>query len=253
MSLSDEEKGRWALISQFSLFHGGPVFFGLPPDKSQSPKISNGTMTFIDLGQGPIGITCSHVIQGYREKFRDDSGIIFQIGQDLRFNPLEYLISDNPRLDLATFDLRGGRLAKALSTEPPGNLCWRPKFWPPRMVAEGDVIMSLGGFPGVLRMAISWDEIMFAAVTHGMSPVTSATDEYFVCRFEHESWINVSGAPESSLEFNDFGGMSGGPVFIARESYLEFVGVISRYGPTLDLLHVALARFVNPDGTITEN
>lgn len=58
-------------LSKFPLLFAKAAFFGQRPSPKKPTKIRNGTIALIDLGKGPIGITCQHVIEGYR-KYRDN-------------------------------------------------------------------------------------------------------------------------------------------------------------------------------------
>ena len=88
-------------LSKFPLLFAKVAFFGDRPSRNWPAKINNGTITLVDLGNGPLGLTCHHVLKEYR-KVRDATpGVTFQIG-NVEIDPLEQLIDENRRLDLAT-------------------------------------------------------------------------------------------------------------------------------------------------------
>ena len=68
------------ITSRYALHYGKAAFFGSPPNAPGESWIKNGTIAFVDLGNGPIGITCAHVIKGYREEKSAHPTTIFQIG-----------------------------------------------------------------------------------------------------------------------------------------------------------------------------
>src|SRR3569623_1066717 len=127
MAWTDEQKRRLAagpyglLTTRFALQFGKAVFFGPPPPLPEGKTVYNGTITFVDFGKGPLGITYAHVIEGFRERRAENPRIIFQFGH-CEFDPLERLIGEDTRLDLATIDLKG-KLDEILTKEAPGNQC----------------------------------------------------------------------------------------------------------------------------------
>ncbi|MDE2291769.1 MAG: hypothetical protein KGL53_06770 [Elusimicrobia bacterium] len=236
------------LASRHALRFGKAAFFGLPPRHSKGEAVNSGTITFVDLGNGPIGITCAHVMERYRQRRMEDSRIIFQIGH-FDFDPLNYLIAENRELDLATIDLGQGRMERILTPEAPGNCVHIPPRWPPQEVREGDVILSLGGFPGAMRKTLSANNLLFGAYSISGVRVDSSSEKHFACHFERQYWVSPN-SPEESREFCEYGGLSGGPVFIDRKMYFEFAGIIKEYNEKLDVLYASKVSFIRRDGTI---
>jgi len=80
-------------LSKFPLLFAKTVFFGPRPSPERTADINSGTVTLADLGEGPLAITCQHVISCYRQRFDVDDGIIFQIGH-VSLDPLAQLVGE---------------------------------------------------------------------------------------------------------------------------------------------------------------
>ena len=69
-------------------------------------RARNGTAFFVDAGEGPFGVTASHVLEGWREDSRTNRIRSLQLS-DLAFE-LEgrhRIIAEHPGMDLATFHI----------------------------------------------------------------------------------------------------------------------------------------------------
>ena len=101
-------------LGKFPLLFASSVLFGQRPSMGRASKISSGSVSLVDFGQGPLAVTCEHVIAGYREMKEVYGDVVFQIG-DAILDPLEQLIDENARLDLATIQLTETQ-AKTITT-----------------------------------------------------------------------------------------------------------------------------------------
>ena len=239
-------------MTKFPLRFAKAVFFEDLPDVKSGHTVINGTVTLVDLGSGQMAITCSHVLDGYRERLKESNKVVFRIGNVI-LNPLEYLIdeSSGSELDLATLNLKEINIKEISLGKEIGTSFFRPVTWPPDDVKVGDFI-AFGGFPGKLREQTSSGDLIFGSFSSGASEVSSVNDEYFVCQFEREYWVESLGI-KSEKNLRELGGLSGGPVFIMRKLYWEFVGIIYQFSTDYDLLYIRKAKFINKDGSISQN
>jgi hypothetical protein len=235
-------------MAKFPLLFATTVCFGQRPSKNRPSEVRNGTISLIDLGEGPLAVTCEHVIAGYSEMTKLHDNLVFQIG-DVEINPLEQLIDKNARLDLATIRLTENQLKSITSEGEIGSCVFQPKAWPPETVKEGEFI-AFGGFPGGLRTVASFDEYVFDSWSCGGTKISSVSEGQFVSAFEREYWVKSFGA-EHHLTINALGGLSGGPAFINRGLYWDFVGIVSQYHENFDAMFFAAASALCPNGTIT--
>jgi hypothetical protein len=223
------------------------VVIGEPPSKSHSSKINNGTITFVNLGKGPIGITCAHVIDGYRHFLDYLDSPLFQIG-GVAFDPLAQLIDESAELDLATIRFTEEQESEITKGGEIGSAFIQPRMWPPQNVRPDQFVM-FGGFPGATRERYGYDEIVSSSWSSGLHPVASTHEERFSIQFEREFWRCAFGYPDQ-CDLRELGGMSGGPAFVDRGMHFELVGFIYEYSAEFDLMFFRHASSVAPDGTI---
>ena len=237
-------------MAKFPLRFAKAAFFGDRPAKQKPQNVNHGTVTLLELNGRPIALTCSHVLDAYR-RIHAKPNVIFQIG-NLKFNPLERIIdeSESSKLDIVTIDLQGLNLKELMGPEEIGSSFFTPVQWPPKSIQQGEFV-AFGGFPGVWRQNVSWYEMIFDSWSSGSTQVSLVREEYFVCQFEREYWIesfNIHG--HDGLDLHKLGGLSGGPVFIYRNIYWEFIGMIYEFSENFDLMYVRPASLLLEDGTI---
>lgn len=239
--------------ARYPLIFASPIAFGGRPRRDSEFKVKNATVSLLRLDCGPIAVTAQHVIEGYRKLADEGIDLILQIGDALIKDPLARLIDESKQHDLATLRLKEHEL-KAIGRhhEKISKQAYEPMGWPPGVPKVGDWV-AFGGFPRRLRIIRSWNEIEFRTFSCGSTDITSVTDEGFKCRFDRESWVTHDPDGVGSLGFKDFGGLSGGPVFLLGSSgkltILPLVGFVTEFGPNFDVLCVAHAKHIRRDGT----
>jgi hypothetical protein len=236
-------------MSKFPLRFAKAVFFGDPPSRRAPAMINNGTASLIDLGNGPLAITCSHVIATFRERVQAGRPTVFQIG-NCRLDPLSQLISENMDLDLAAIKLRDDQAKEITSDGEIGSSFFHPVSWPPEPVVQGDFI-AFGGFPGQWRLQLELDALEFGTYSSGASAVTTVGDHHFVSQFERDYWVQTLNNREGDY-LADLGGLSGGPAFIQRGLRFDFVGVIYEFSSTYELLYLRHSGLIRTDGQVEQ-
>lgn len=80
--------------------------YGNPRGSGEAASVNGGTLTLVDLGSGPIGVTCWHVLDGYRKRLQKDPGLHCQFKCAV-VDPEALLVDESnaEALDIATFDL----------------------------------------------------------------------------------------------------------------------------------------------------
>lgn len=235
-------------MGKFPLRFARPVFFGQKPSKSEPIRINNGTITFVQFEELLIGITCSHVIDKYKQISRGEN-CIFQIGH-LEFDPLERIIDESTELDLVSIDLNGLNFTQTINGIEIGSGFFVPAYWPPKEVVPGDYV-AFGGFPGEWRKYPEWNSIVFDTWSSGGSEVSSVHDQYFICQFKRKYWVeSFNYNYREGLDLKKLGGLSGGPVFIHRDVHWDLVGIISEFSEELDLMYIKSVNLISDDGKI---
>jgi hypothetical protein len=99
---------------------------------------------------------------------------------------------------------------------------------------EGTHVLSVG-FPVYLRTGSDSTDVEYGAAS-ALLQVTSSSDRHFCCRFEREDWIATHG--EIPPPGTQFGGLSGGPVFLVGRLHFPMVGIITDFHDAFDSLDV---------------
>ena len=84
----------FAEITKYPGRFAHPVFFGPPADPVGFTPLANGTGTVLKFDNRFLGVTCHHVLEGYRRQKLTDERIVFQFGS-ARFEPESILIQEN--------------------------------------------------------------------------------------------------------------------------------------------------------------
>lgn len=233
-------------LAKFPLLFAKAAFFGEPPKKDGVSHINNGTVSLIDLGGGPMAITCAHVIEGYREKVKQFGDALFQIGHVV-INPIEQLISESAELDLATIKISEDQAAAIMSDGQIGSCFFKPVKWPAPAVSVNDYV-AFGGFPGLWRERVSYNELVFPSYSSGASRIASVSEDRFASQFEREYWIE-SFSTDDLMELNGLGGLSGGPAFMYKGLHWDFVGIIYEFSNAYDIMFFRPSSLIRNDGS----
>jgi hypothetical protein len=205
------------------------------------------TTTLVDLGHGPLAVTCAHVITRYLEMWKAGQASL-RIG-NIRVSPSQLAGEGRGDIDLATIRLLDEQAADLVSEDGIAVQFYRPTRWPPDPAKEGESV-AIGGFPFEWRQKRSETrEIILNAYGIGATPVTSASERQFGCRFEREHWIWMSRNAELA-DLTMLGGLSGGPVFAERHLHRELVGIVSDFRPDWDIMLLQHAHWIQADGSI---
>ncbi len=222
-----------------------PVFFGESPNNTYAAALSSGSGCFVLLGERMVGVTCHHVLSGFRAK-RAVIPAVFQFGP-IRVDPERHLISESHALDLATFDFT--QYLDAEHNGVPRPSCIEPRQWPPGDVSEEDVL-ALAGYPGIWRDQVDLNHLRFYSFSHGATGVDARGDTHLVTQLRLDDCMNQI---NEGLVLGSIGGMSGGPVFAWRKTPIliaELVGFITEYQESFDLMYIRKASCLSVEGRI---
>lgn len=244
-------------IGNYALKYVIPFAFGYGPDPDNY-IFNSGTATLINLGGGPLALTCEHVATPFREfrelnksKINAELYIGGATGVDRK------IIAWDEALDIATLQLTEDELTKI----PYGqNVCGtdfiNKVYTGP--IKEGDEIVFVG-FPSESswRYKNKSNNLFSFHSCICFTVVASVNEDYIICQADY---IRYESKYNQKLALTDDPtGMSGGAAFLARINgtrfSCEFIGVVSG-GKflTQDCLttYIKLAKRLNSDGTIKE-
>ena len=212
--------------------------------------LSNGTGMLVDFGGGPLIITADHVIRRFLERAREGARCL-RVGNLNLYKWADRVIDYSRDLDLATIRLREIEIPmiNPFSDIDIAKVVYKPRKWPPTDAKVGDWVV-IGGFPGTLRLWQRPNDYSFGSFNGGPLPISEiSSGGVIVCGLDREYWA-VQG--EIGPDFNNFGGVSGGPVFLYKDKQLdpfELVGLISE-DSSFDAILARPLKFIQPTGVI---
>ncbi|MBI4001058.1 MAG: hypothetical protein HY348_04665 [Nitrospira defluvii] len=221
------------------------IFWADRPGQGCDTRIGNGSVFFLDLGEGTFAVTADHVFQGYLDRKAERADLVCQIGNNL-FDPEASLIDRDRKLDIATFRVDERTLAKD------GKIPHRPLLaaWPPKPPDQGKGVF-FSGFP---RMY--WSELRPLTFEWGsyfaITVATSVTDDYVASQFERSDMVDAfgSGLPPAGQWL---GGLSGAALWTLVETELfswRLGGVIYEYSSDFEILFARRPDRLKADGRL---
>jgi hypothetical protein len=214
-------------------------------DENGDLKIRNGTAFFVSAGR-TFMITADHVFAAYleaRNKFGEFARC--QLG-NLRLDPEDRLVARSTRLDIATFLVTPGEIARtaggrfAMSFDP--------------MAPQRGRGVLFAGFPGVARRRLGEREIENGIFT-ALTVADNVSDREISGHFDREYQVDKPGRPTAPQGY-DIGGVSGAPLVTMVESanlcYWRLGGVMTGFSKSLEIFYATRADFILPDATLKD-
>lgn len=227
-----------------------PLYWHTPKEDGKRTIDNNGSAFILNAGANPILVTAGHVFEGYVAAHEQAIGAVCQVGGVI-FPIVDRLIENGRRrgVDIATFHITEAEIAEIGKNVLTGYNA----VWPPSEAAVGDAAL-LAGYPGRERRELGNQAADFG-IYAGLTPVTLRSDRHFGCVLDHTYWHDVVGCGMPPEGYN-LGGASGAPVLLVVESAAHVIswslgGVLYTSSVELgEVLYVAHARFILPDGTL---
>lgn len=263
--IRDEQDARTMMASglgkaelEFVTSIAAPLYW-IVRESSDHYKVRNGTVFFLDAGQGPFAVTCFHVIEGFRSDKAVGNVVAVQLGSGLELDIVSRhsIIDEHRDIDIATFRITADEIAQL------GKVCLTgyQRAWPPGPPQQ-DRGIYYSGFPGTEALRLSPGEISFGAAP-GAGVASSVSETDVSTLINREDMIAVLGAGIPPENF-DFRGMSGVPMLTVIETEVirswSLAGVIYE-GPNtapdeaqaiegLEIIRARRAHFILPDGRL---
>lgn len=210
-----------------------PFFFCVPIQLSAQESGRNetfsGTLTLLKIGQGTtVGVTCYHVIDKFIDLLGVDSGASLVIA-GIEFNHvLDYLIDHSVSNDIAIIDLSAFPPLEDIGLGITPQFCEPPR-WPPHSIVEGQVT-TLGGFPGQWRVEKGTRHYEYSTFGIAGELINDVRDNSFKVSLVDERHLKSDLGYKTLNDLVHYGGLSGCPVFIQRELFIEMVGIVREGG-----------------------
>jgi hypothetical protein len=247
-------KFELGLINSFNV----PIFW-MVPRADGTPGYRNGTAFFLNAGERPLGVTASHVIDGWKRCCVEQAAGALHLAGHRDLLQIDWparVIDDDPDIDIATFAVTEDEvrlLGKNILTGA-------QKLWPPRPPPK-DCVLYYCGFPGIGTRSHPQGGPLFGALP-GMGIATSVSEKSISIQLEREYLVPLLGGGIPPENFN-FGGISGGPVIKIVETGIRtyaLAGVLYQ-GPNtaadpeqaisgFELISARQAHFLLPDGRL---
>jgi hypothetical protein len=236
-------------------------FFWVLRDSHGNEMVKNGSLFFLDAGQGAFAVTAAHVVTECLRDSKSPTFVQCMIGRHGKpahpFHLGDRIIDAHAEIDIATLRFTPAEMQTIGRTVLTGS----QGQWPPRL-AEVDGGVTYCGYPGKGRRWLAKRELSFGVVSMG-GIVTNAHDTCISIQIERGNLMQVLG-DEPMPENFDFGGMSGGPVLAIVQSHTlrswKPAGVIFQ-GPNptgdasqsiagLEIIRARPVHFIKADGTL---
>lgn len=231
-----------AVLLESTASYVAPFFWETPAEEG-GVRLRNGSMFFLNCGEGTFGVTADHVYQGYLEAKAALPNLSCQLF-GLAITPEHRLIARHTSLDIATFRITDEEVRRI------GRRVHQPN-WPPQPPEIGQGVM-FAGFPSVERIINDPNEVNFG-IYFGSPLVTAVSDRNISCVFERQHWVDILGAGLPDANY-DMGGVSGAPLFILnREPIMSWRlgGVVTEFRANLEILLATRGDFILTNGQIT--
>ena len=220
------------------------IYWFSSADDHRGPVLNNGTIFFVDAGQGPFAITARHVIEGYREAVREEPHIRCEIG-GVDFDFLGNLIAESKKADIVTLRIEDSLLDK-IGRVPHVN----PKEWPPKPPEIGKGVF-FGGYPG--RHRVESPGIIRWGFSGGLDIAASIHADHISVKFSREDWVSRTNLVPPEVG-EPWGGVSGAPLFAVVQTNVvswRLAGVVIEFGSTYEILNASSLSQVGPNGSIS--
>jgi hypothetical protein len=188
----------------------------------------------IEFAKRAVIVTAWHVLEEF-QRLRDSGESVIVVCDNMPIVAPQTAFRDE-HADIAFLEVPGD--SNGLQAVP-----YRPRLlWPPPSVSVGDLVL-LSGFPKRFRQ--DGDEILHGDLNLLLS-VASASEGHFVLQVDYQN-LSDAGRVSVPREQLDYGGLSGGPVFLSDCEGSPLVGIISQAGDTLPLWRIASLSQVSTD------
>jgi hypothetical protein len=199
------------------------IIIGTPASPGETP-VNTGSGIIVRTPDDLFLVTAGHVLAGFEGRLTQP-GLSFQIGK------LNLQVTDERRI----WKNRDDDVAAIAVTEHEGSrigtLIHQPTEWPPVIPQHNDYV-TVTGLPAMRRTRPDSGTILFGPLLAHL-PVLGSFLNHFTCRIDRQyiQSLAPSGLPVTGI---DYGGMSGGPVFLDSSLHYPLVGIVKEVKEDLE-------------------
>lgn len=236
-------KGKYGReISNLASSYTSSIFW---TSEASNVKTCNGSIFFIDCGNGPFAVTAEHVYEDYLKSKKIDPFLRCQIG-NVTFVPEDRLIDCNKELDIATFSID----EKEIKADGKVIHAVNPNNWPPKPPDVGKGIF-FAGYPKKYRKNKITQKIEFGTYV-GVLTATSVSERHIVCQYDRDEIVSMFGT--ETLPIRQYlGGLSGTPLWTLVQTGIfswRLGGIIYEFSTDYELLYARRPDCISTDGHI---
>jgi hypothetical protein len=215
----------------------GPLFFTTSLRVASGNITNNASFGLINTGKRKLLVTCHHVWEEFKKLRSRDAELMFGLCLDMpkpiAIRPEDFIIDEDRRCDLVTFDMES-----LLPICANGGLAfYNLQANRPPTVKVGDVLYFIG-FPGKGRL-VDDKSVGFVRQPIGVQASQVGKFTFF------------SDATNLNKQAEDFGGISGCPCFLLLSGHrIRLIGFATGFAEMTNWLQFTYATFIRPDGTI---
>ena len=226
--LTSSKSMGWARF--WGIFHVClPTLIQLSSQESGKNGHFSGTLTLLKIGEGKnVGVTCYHVIDKFMDLLGADSEAILVIAGVKFDGVLDKLIDHSVSNDIAIIDLTEFPGLEDIGLGITPQFC-EPPHWPPYSIVE-EQITTLGGFPGQWRLEKGKKHFEYSTFGIAGELVNDVRDTSFKISLVDDRHLKTDLGYKTYNDLVHYGGLSGCPVFIQRELFIEIVGIVREGG-----------------------
>jgi hypothetical protein len=198
------------------------------PSREGSPPINSASGILVRLENGICLATAHHVVAKYEKLRANEDDVILQITTlplDLSGRRIHRRQAD----DLIFIEVSEEEASRI------GSHIYEPRVWPPEIPSEGQFVYVVG-LPVSRRTRPSEKRIEFGPLFAELS-VKAAYANHFTCVLDRDQ-VKPLGGTRPPTDEDDFGGVSGGPVFVESGLHYPLAGLVKEDWPSGELFVV---------------
>jgi hypothetical protein len=201
------------------------IIIGTPAAPDETP-LKSGSGVIVRTQDDLFLLTANHVLNWFEKRRAATPGLSFQVGKlnlDMDASRRIWRDSDDDVAAIAVSDSEASAVGTDIHNAPE---------WPPAIPQHNDFV-TITGLPVMRRTRPSGGTVFFGPMLAHL-PVLGSFMNHFTCQIDRDYLETLSGRPLPGTEPVEYGGMSGGPVFLNSSLHYPLVGIVKEIKPDLE-------------------